>query len=303
MEYLRTSDDRFKNLPDFPYEPKYIENLKGFQDLRLHYIDEGPRDADLTVLCLPGEPTWGFLYRKMIPVFIEKGMRVVAPDFFGFGRSDKPIDEDVYTFHFHRDTIKEFIKTLTLENIVLACQDWGGIIGLTLPMDMEDRFSHLIVMNTTLGTGDYEITQGFLDFKNWVNTHPDLDPGKLLCRATPILSQEECDAYSAPFPDKRYKAGIRRFPNIVPLNPDDPGAEISRKARDFLKNEWSGKTFMAIGMKDPVLGPPIMERLRNNIKNCSEPLKIPDAGHFIQEWGKEIAEKAVEYFGELNIRP
>ncbi|TXT57091.1 MAG: Haloalkane dehalogenase [Promethearchaeota archaeon] len=297
MEYLRTPDERFKNLPNFPYKAKYIENLKGFVDLRLHYIDEGPKDAEFTMLCLHGEPTWSFLYRKMIPVFLKNNLRCVAPDFFGFGRSDKPIHEDIYTFDFHRETLKEFIKTLTLENIIIVCQDWGGILGLTLPMDMDDRISHLIVMNTTLATGDYKITEGFLNFKEWVNSRPDLDPGRLLCRATPILSQRECNTYSAPFPNKDFKAGVRRFPNLVPLNLDDPGAEISRKAREYLKNKWTGKCFMAIGMKDPVLGPPIMKRLRDNIKNCSDPMEIPEGGHFVQEWGKKIAEKAIVYFG------
>ncbi|MBD3212958.1 MAG: alpha/beta fold hydrolase [Candidatus Lokiarchaeota archaeon] len=296
MEILRTHEDRFENLPNFPYEAKYEEDLNGFEKLRLHYIDEGKKDAKYTFLCLHGQPTWAYLYRKMIPIFLKYKHRVIAPDFFGFGKSDKPVDENTYTFNFHRETLKSFITNLDLTNIILVCQDWGGILGLTLPMEMKERFTHLIVLNTTLGTGDYEMTKGFLDFKEWVNNNPDLDAGRLICRASPILSEEECVAYSAPFPTTKFKAGVRRFPNIVPLNRNDEGAKISRKARTFLKNKWTGKTFMAIGMKDPVLGPPIMTRLRNNIKNCPEPLKISDAGHFVQEWGDIVANEALKYF-------
>ncbi|GAG97008.1 unnamed protein product, partial [marine sediment metagenome] len=126
MKSLRTPEERFSNLPNFPYKPQYIENLRDYEDLRLHYIDEGPRDSEVVFLCLHGEPTWSYLYRKMIPVFLEAGHRIVAPDFFGFGRSDKPVEDDVYTFNFHRNTILSFIKHLDLHNITLVCQDWGG---------------------------------------------------------------------------------------------------------------------------------------------------------------------------------
>jgi pimeloyl-ACP methyl ester carboxylesterase len=153
-EILRTPKERFKDLPDFPYSPIYIEDLKGYEGLRMHYVDEGPRNAENVFLCLHGEPTWSYLYRKMIPEFTTAGHRAVVPDFFGFGRSDKPMAEDVYQFDFHRGSIFAFIENLDLKNIILVCQDWGGLLGLTLPMDMSDRITRLLIMNTTLGTGD-----------------------------------------------------------------------------------------------------------------------------------------------------
>jgi len=296
MKKLRTPEERFENLPDFSFKPNYFTNMKGFDDLRLHYLDEGPKDSEYVFLCLHGQPTWSYLYRKMIPIFLEEGFRCVAPDFFGFGRSDKPEQDHIYTFEFHRKTLIRIITLLDLRNIILVCQDWGGILGLTLPMDFNERFSHLLIMNTILGTGDYKITQGFLDFKNWVNKNPNFDIGRLLCRACPNLNQDECAAYSAPFPTEKYKAGVRRFPNLVPLNPNDPGAKISKRAEKFLKNKFNGKAFMAIGMEDPVFTHQIMKHLRKIIHNCSKPLELAEAGHFVQEWGDVVAKKALKYF-------
>ncbi|MFW9881036.1 MAG: haloalkane dehalogenase [Candidatus Thorarchaeota archaeon] len=296
VEFLRTPEDRFNNLPNFHYEPHYIEDLKGYNNLRMHYIDEGSKDADQIFLCLHGQPTWSYLYRKMIPIFLTAGYRVIAPDFFGFGRSDKPVEENVYTFEFHRNSLIEIISHLDLTNIVLVCQDWGGLLGLTLPMHMPERFSRLLIMNTALGVGDIPLSKGFLYWRDWNNNHPDLEPGRLIARQCPHLTDDEKAAYNAPFPDIKYKAGIRRFPNLVPDNFNAPGAEISRNARDWFKNEWSGESFMAVGMQDPVLGPTVMRILRSYIRGCPKPLKIKDAGHFVQEWGEIIAKKALEYF-------
>ena len=160
-DVLRTPDGRFEALPDFPYAPNYLHDLKGYNGLRMHYVDDGPQDAATIFLCLHGEPTWSYLYRKMIPVFTAAGHRVVAPDFFGFGRSDKPVQDDSYQFGFHRGSLIAFIEQLDLSNIVLVCQDWGGLLGLTLPMGLPDRISRLLIMNTTLGTGDVKLSEGF----------------------------------------------------------------------------------------------------------------------------------------------
>ncbi len=295
-EALRTPDERFVDLPDFSYNPVYIGNLKGFEGLRMHYVDEGPEGAYHTFLCLHGEPTWGYLYRKMIPFFTAAGHRVVVPDFFGFGRSDKPQEEGVYTFDFHRNMLIAFIENIDLNNITLVCQDWGGLLGLTLPMDMTDRFSRLLIMNTTLGTGDVQLSKGFLDWRAWVRKNPDLSAGGLLKLACPHLSDAECAAYEAPFPDTRYKAGVRRFPEMVPDRPDAPGAALSRNAREWLRTQWAGAVFMAVGMKDPVLGLEVMQALGNDIRNCPEPYKHDEAGHFVQEWGEEIAREALVAF-------
>lgn len=296
IEYLRTPDERFENLPNFPYEPNYIDGLQGYNNLRTHYIDEGPKDSNEVFLCLHGQPTWAYLYRKMIPVFLNAGYRVVAPDYFGFGRSDKPIEEEVYTFDFHRNFLIEFINSLSLKGITLVCQDWGGLLGLTLPLDMPERFSRLLIMNTALGVGDIPLSKGFLLWREWNNNHPDLEPGRLIARQCPHLTEDEKAAYNAPFPDITYKAGVRRFPNIVPDKPEAPGAKISRSSRDWLKNDWSGESFMAVGMQDPVLGPTVMRVLRTYINGCPKPLRIKDAGHFVQEWGDLIAKKALEHF-------
>ncbi len=296
-EVLRTPEERFDNLPGFPYSPRYIENLKGYHGMRMHYLDEGPPDASHVFLCLHGEPTWSFLYRKMIPVFTNAGHRVVAPDYFGFGRSDKPVEDDIYQFDFHRGSLIAFIEWVDLKSIILVCQDWGGLLGLTLPMEMPDRFTRLLVMNTALGTGDAKLSDGFLAWRQFVKENPDFDVPGLMKRACPHLTDEECRAYDAPFPDVRYKAGVRRFPAMVPDRPDAPGAALSRKARDWLKSEWAGETFMAVGMQDPVLGPPVMTALRKVIRGCPDPYEVEDAGHFVQEAGEKVAKKALEAFG------
>ncbi len=296
-DVLRTPDERFQGLPDFPFAPRYLDDLKGYDGLRMHYLDEGPPDAENIFLCLHGEPTWSYLYRKMVPVFTAAGHRAVAPDYFGFGRSDKPVQDDVYQFDFHRGSLMAFIEQLGLSNIVLVCQDWGGLLGLTLPMDMPDRISRLVVMNTALGTGDVQLSEGFIAWRKFVEDHPDFNVGALMKRSCPILSDEEIAAYDAPFPDEHYKAGVRRFPAMVPDHPGAQGAGLSRRARDWLQTEWAGESFMAIGMQDPVLGPPVMKGLRKYIKGCPEPFEIAAAGHFVQEWGDVVAQKALEVFG------
>ena len=280
---MRTPDERFADLPGFPWQPHYLE----WRGLRAHYVDEGK--GERTYLCLHGEPTWSYLYRRMIPPFVASGARVVAPDFIGFGRSDKPEDEALYTFEFHREYLLAVIDALDLKNITLVVQDWGGLLGLTLPMEMPERFSRLLIMNTTLGTGDVPLTEGFLAWRAYVAKNPDLACGKLLARTCPHLRPEEAAAYDAPFPDTRYKAGVRRFPQLVPEHEHDPGAAISRKARHWLKTSWTGESRMAIGASDPVLGVPVMLFLRSWIRNCPEPLVIRSGGHFLQEWGEEVA--------------
>jgi pimeloyl-ACP methyl ester carboxylesterase len=295
-EVLRTPAERFKDLPDFPFSPHYLDDLKGFEGLRMHYVDAGPSDAENVFLCLHGEPTWSYLYRKMIPVFTNAGHRVLAPDYFGFGRSDKPVPDDVYQFNFHRESLIAFIEHLDINNIILVCQDWGGLLGLTLPMDMPQRFAKILVMNTTLGTGDLKLSDGFVAWRQYVKDNPDFDVTGLMKRACPTLTDEECAAYDAPFPNAKYKAGVRRFPAMVPDKPDSPGAELSRRARDWLETEWAGETFMAVGMQDPVLGPPVMKALQKNIKGCPDPYELVEAGHFVQESGEEVAYRALEAF-------
>ena len=285
---MRTPDERFKNLPGFPWVPHYLE----WRGLRVHYLDEG--SGPRTLLCLHGEPTWSYLYRKMIPSFLTAGYRVVAPDFIGFGRSDKPVEEETYSFDFHRSMLLSFVETLNLSGITLAVQDWGGLLGLTVPMEMPARFQRLLIMNTALGTGDAPLSEGFVAWRAYVNKNPAIDCGKLLGRACPHLSAAEAAAYEAPYPDTASKAGVRRFPNLVPDRPDAPGAATSRMARDWWQNAWKGESFMAIGAKDPVLGLPVMQELRKMIRGCPEPYVHAEGGHFLQEWGEDIAAEALK---------
>lgn len=293
----RTPDERFANLPGYDFAPHYVDTLVGYEGLRVHYIDEGPKDAARTFLCLHGQPSWSYLYRKMIPIFAASGARVIAPDWLGFGRSDKPADDSIYTFHFHRNMMLALIRHLDLGNITLVVQDWGGLLGLTLPPDMPDRFSRLIVMNTTLAVGASP-SPGFDAWKAFAASQPDLDIPALMKRSSPILSAAEAAAYGAPYPDISYKAGVRRFPQLVMVKPDMEGTDISRRAAEWWGTDWRGQSFMAVGAADPVLGPPVMERLRQQINGCPEPLIIPDGGHFVQEWGDIIAPAALKAFGD-----
>jgi len=291
VEALRTPDEAFEALPDWPYQPQYVEDLPGYEGLRMHYIDEGPVGAPV-FLCLHGEPTWSYLYRKMIPVFIGAGARVVAFDWFGFGRSDKPVDDDVYTWEFHRNSMLRFVEALDLTDITLVVQDWGGLLGLTLPVDHPDRISRLLIMNTGMGVGVIP-SQGFVEWRAYVAGTPDLEVGRLMKRSTSVLSHEEAAAYDAPFPGREYKAGVRTFPALVPTSPEMDGVEVSRAARAWW-GAFEGPVFMAVGAQDPVLGLPVMQSMRTIINGCPEPMIIEEGGHFVQEWGDEIAIAALE---------
>ena len=304
LSALRTPDERFANLPGWPYTPKYIDDLPGYEGLRMHYVDEGQQEGP-TFLCIHGEPTWAYLFRKMAPVFTAAGHRFVAVDMFGFGRSDKPIDDATYTYHFHRDSLLAFVERMNLRDICLVVQDWGGLLGLTLPMEAPQRYTRLIVMNTGLPAGE-NAGEGFAAWRAFNRSQPDLDVAGLMKRATPVLSDEEAAAYAAPFPDQSYKGGVRRFPELVMLKGGEgedltpearEGVETSLAARKFWSEDWNGESFMAIGTQDPVLGPKPMHMLRKMIRNCPEPMEVADAGHFVQEWGEPIAKAALEKFG------
>lgn len=297
IEALRTPDECFANLPGYSFAPHYLDHANG---LRMHYLDEGGgngRDG-ATFLCLHGQPSWSYLYRKMIPLLTAHG-RVIAPDLFGFGKSDKPVEDAVYSFDFHRQSLVDLIEELDLTNITLVVQDWGGLLGLTIPHTMPQRFARLIVMNTGLGTGERPLGKGFEAWKLYNRSQPDMDVAGLFKRGTPVLSDAEAAAYGAPFPDVTYKAGVRQFPELVPPTPDAPGAAISRQARDWWRDQWAGQSFMAIGGSDPVITPDAMHALRGLIRGCPEPLMIPEAGHFVQEWGDQVVAGALASFEKM----
>ena len=292
MEILRTPEERFVDLPDYPWEPRYVDDLAGYEGMRLHYLDEGPGDAEV-FLCLHGEPTWSFLYRKMIPIFLASGARVVAPDFFGFGKSDKPVDDATYTWSFHRNSLLRLVERLDLQRVTLVVQDWGGLLGLTLPLDGPERYQRLLIMNTVLATGVVPPSKGFLAWRDYVAKTPDLDVAALMQRADPSIDERVAAAYAAPFPDDRHKAGVRRFPAMVPTDPEMEGAATSRDALPFWAS-FTGKSFMAVGVQDPVLGPPAMRLMQSLIAGCPEPMMLEDAGHFVQEHGDVVARAALE---------
>ncbi len=293
---LRTPDSAFANLPDYPWPPHFVSDLPSIQGLRLHYLDEGPVEADVTWLCLHGNPAWSFLYRKMIPVWLAAGHRVVAPDLIGFGKSDKPKKDSFHRFDTHRQSLLELIERLDLQRVVLVVQDWGGILGLTLPMAAPERYQGLLAMNTLLATGEAPLSPGFLAWRIWCKSQPLFDVAKLFARGNREMSDLETQAYNAPFPDKGFRAALRAFPPMVPEFPDSDGAAIARQAQLFWRNEWQGQTFMAIGQQDPVLGEPVMRQLKKQIRGCPEPMVLPHAGHFVQEQGRAIAEAAVRHF-------
>ncbi|WP_309683794.1 tRNA adenosine(34) deaminase TadA [Polaromonas sp.] len=298
---LRTPEAAFVDLPGFPWPPHYLSDLPALAGLRLHYLDEGTstglaRTDQLTYLCLHGNPAWSYLYRKMIPLFLQAGHRVLAPDLIGFGKSDKPKKDSFHSFSRHRQVLLELVERLDLKSIVLVVQDWGGLLGLTLPMAAPGRYQGLLVMNTTLATGDVPLSAGFLAWREMCAKNPEFDVARLFARGNPQMNADECQAYNAPFPDQGHRAALRAFPALVPELEDADGAAISRQAREFLRERWAGQTLMAVGAQDPVLGLPVMRALQADIRGCGEPMVLAQAGHFVQEHGQAIAERALRFF-------
>ncbi len=303
---LRTPNEAFAAVPDFPWQPRYINNTASLNGLRMHYLDEGDPTANQTFLCLHGNPAWSYLYRKMIPVFLASGARVVAPDLIGFGRSDKPKRDDAHQFEWHRQTLLDLIEALDLKNITLVVQDWGGVLGLTLPVAAPQRFKRLLVMNTALATGQSPLSAGFIAWRAWCASNPLFDVAKLFARSNAHLSAAQAAAYQAPFVSAGHRAALRAFPAMVPEFEHSPGAQTSQLAQAFWRNAdnrpdaWTGQSFMAIGEQDPVLGPPVMHHLRRQIRGCPEPMMLPNAGHFVQEHGREVAEAALAHWQSLS---
>jgi tRNA(adenine34) deaminase len=301
QDALRTPEACFAHLPDYPFAANYVSDLPTLNGLRMHYLDEGPQDAPLTYLCLHGNPAWSYLYRKMIPIFKNAGARVVAPDMIGFGKSDKPKKDSFHSFTWHRQCLLEFIEWLDLKNIVLVVQDWGGLLGLTLPMHAPQRYRGLVVMNTTLACGDAPLSDGFKAWREMCAQRPDFDIARLFSRGNPQMSEAECAAYMAPFPDAGHRAATRAFPPMVPEFESSDGAAVSRAARKFWRDQWQGQTLMAIGQQDPVLGESVMRELAANIQGCGEPMLLPQGGHFVQEHGQVIAQHAAQAFKAADV--
>ena len=295
---LRTPEERFENLPDYPFAPNYTD----FGEARIHFVDEGKPQAKEMVLMLHGEPSWSFLYRKMIPIVTDAGHRVIAPDLIGFGKSDKFTEAEKYTYAMHVESIRTLIENLDLRNITLVCQDWGGLIGLRVAAEMSDRFSRIVTANTFLPTGDEKVPKAF---KLWLavsQASPIFPVGKFVkmgCQTK--LSKEIVDAYNAPFPDKTYKVAARVFPTLVPITPDNPASEANRKAWEVLRN-WEKPFLTAFSDGDPITrgADEILQKLIPGAKGQNHTI-IKDAGHFLQEdKGEELAQVVVDFIAKTK---
>ena len=297
MEILRTPDDRFADLADYPYDPNYLT----CGELRIHYVDQGHSDNE-TVLMLHGEPSWSYLYRKMIPIIANAGYRVIVPDLVGFGKSDKPANQEDYTYQRHVDWMVDLVLKLDLRNITLFCQDWGGLIGLRIAAEHEDRFKRILAANTFLPTGDYRSPDAFIQWQQFSQKTPVFKVGEIIASAcVSDISGDIRKAYDAPFPDEEYKAGARRFPMLVPVKPDDPASSPNRKAWEVLKN-WDKPFLTAFSDSDPITrgGDAYFHKLIPGTKGQAH-TTIVGAGHFLQEdKGEELAELTVDF---INNNP
>lgn len=292
MDMLRTPDERFINLPDYPFAPHYQE----VDGLRIHYLDEGPAEAD-PVLLLHGEPTWSYLYRKMIPIIAAAGHRVIAPDLVGFGRSDKLTRREDYTYERHVAWMRGLVFALDLQRITLVGQDWGGLIGLRLATEHEERFACIVAANTALITGDDPPKEDFLNWRRFSQETPVLRTSEIIkgFNINP-LSQEVSAAYDAPFPDERYQVGARQFPLLVPISPDDPARAPTRAAWQVLRR-WKKPFLTAFSDSDSAFkgGDLIFQREVPGAQGQPH-TTITGAGHFLQEdKGPELAHIIVDF--------
>ena len=298
MELLRTPDDRFEGLPDFPFTPHYVhvDDTEG-GPLRVHYLDEGPPDGE-TVLLLHGEPSWSFLYRRMIPVLVDAGLRCVAPDLVGFGRSDKPAERSDYTYARHVEWLREALfDHLDLRGATLVGQDWGSLVGLRLVGEHPDRFARVVIANGGLPTGDQKLTDAFLAWQKFSQEAPTFPVGGIINGGcTTDLAPEVVAAYDAPFPDDRYTAGARQFPVLVPTSPEDPAAAANRAAWEVLA-AWEKPFLTAFSDGDPITrgGERVFQRTVPGAQG-REHVTIEGGGHFLQEdKGPELARVVADF--------
>lgn len=291
MDVFRTPDERFDNLPGYPYEPHYVE----VDGLRLHHVDEG---SGPTVLCFHGEPDWSYLYRHMLDGLVARGHRVVCPDLAGFGKSDKPTDQGWYSYERHVEFVTGHLDEIDLDDVTVVVQDWGGPIGLRWAIDHADRVGRLVILNTGLFLG--RVSKGFMAWRNFAERTPDLPIGMIMQGATTTdLAPEIVAAYEAPFPTPESKAGAQQFPLLVPLTPDEPMVADQLKVKEAL-SKWEKPALVAFSDSDPVFPfPKAGEQFTNLIPSAGEQVRIEGAAHFLQEdRGPEIVEAMLAASGQ-----
>ena len=285
----RTPDEAFAAIPDYPFQPNWFD----WEGLRLHYLDEGTGPP---VVLFHGEPTWSFLYRKVIPVLVERGYRAIAPDYPGFGKSDKPTDPDWYTYDNHVAAMSALLSHLDITGATAVVQDWGGPIGLRLASELPDRFTRISIMNTGLFTGGSAVSEGFMAWRTFVETNPDLPIGFVMGRS--MVTEWPPDviaAYEAPFPDATYKVGAHRFPLIVPIAEDHTGASEMRAVAAAL-GAWEAPVQVLFSTEDPVFSPRVGERFVERIPGATELELVENAGHFLQEdQGTEVGRRIADF--------
>ncbi|AEE22971.1 MAG: haloalkane dehalogenase [Alteromonadaceae bacterium] len=303
MQYLRTPDACFEGLTAYPFKPNYlfVDDFDG-GEMRMHYLDEGSKDGEV-VLLLHGEPSWSFLYRNMIAPITDKGYRVIVPDLIGFGRSDKPTKRSDYTYQRHLDWLRNILSQLSLENITLVCQDWGGLLGLRLVAEHPDKFARVLAANTMLPTGDHAPGEAFMKWRTFSQEVAEFPVAGIIKGATVTeLAPSVLEGYNAPYPSEEHKAGVRQFPLLVPITTDDPQTENNRAAWQTLKR-FSKPFLTAFSDSDPITagGDKIMQKLIPGTQGQSH-TTITNGGHFLQEdQPQQLAQVLLQFINDNPI--
>ena len=293
--FKRTPEEAFQNIESFDYKTQYISNLVStsseYKDFRIAYIDENTKSKNGTLLFIHGHPTWSYLWRHLIPIALKQDYRVLAIDLPGFGKSDKPIREDFFSFKNFRDILLNFIDQMNLKNLTLVLHEWGGTLGLTLPMEDPEKYLGVICFNSYMNNNLVKLDSNYL---NWIETNitnDDLNVRALMARTNRILKLSECNAYEAPFPDKSYKLALKKLPSIFPVSKETEGYEISLKAEEWWKQNITTKCMLIGSAKDPIVPLEKMKNLSQIIATDEVTHVINNAGHFVPEWGMEFGEE------------
>ena len=298
--FKRTPEEAFQNVENFAYKTNYITNLISlspeYKDFRIAYIDENHQAKNGTLLFIHGHPTWSYLWRHLIPIAIKQDYRVLAIDLPGFGKSDKPLKEDFFSFKNYRNILLNFVIQLNLKNLTLVLHEWGGTLGLTLPMENPEKYSGVICFNAYINNHSVKLDSSYM---NWIKTNitnDDLNVRALMARTNRILKLSECNSYEAPFPDKDYKLALKMLPSIFPLSEESEGYEIGLRAEEWWRQNTTTKCILIGSAKDPIIPLEKMKNLSQIIATDKVTHVINNAGHFVPEWGMEFGEELFRQF-------